>query len=131
MVIWLLVTWQVPTLRHELCHARYALEPTYRDAVRSAWAQWQPSLKRWMLDLGYHEARHADEFGAYLLTEPAAFWRGRLSQSDVAVLKERITRDAQSAEGGGGAEGGAEGALELMLELQPGVPREDIRAWFA
>ena len=48
MVIWLLVTWQVSTLRHELCHARYALEPTYRDAVRSAWAQWQPSLKRWI-----------------------------------------------------------------------------------
>ena len=38
-------------------------------------------------DLGYHCSRHADEFGAYVLTEPAAFWRGRLSPADVKEVR--------------------------------------------
>lgn len=40
-----------------------------------------------MQDLGYHCSRHADEFGAYVLTEPAAFWRGRLSPADVRDIR--------------------------------------------
>lgn len=38
-------------------------------------------------DLGYHSSRHADEFGAYVLTEPASFWRGRLSPEEVRKVQ--------------------------------------------
>lgn len=71
------------TLSHELCHARYALEPSYRHAAEALWAEHAGRLGGWMRDLGYHASRHADEFCAYLLTEPAAFWRGRLNAADV------------------------------------------------
>ena len=40
-----------------------------------------------MADLGYHASRHADEFGAYLLTEPHAFWRGRVAPREAAELR--------------------------------------------
>ena len=31
------VTCETPTLRHELCHARYALDDAYRAAIEAAW----------------------------------------------------------------------------------------------
>ena len=40
-----------------------------------------------MGDLGYHASRHADEFAAYVLTEPPTFWRGRLSPQDLRSLR--------------------------------------------
>ena len=39
-----------------------------------------------MGDLGYHASRHADEFAAYVLTEPSSFWRGRLSPQELRSL---------------------------------------------
>ena len=91
------VTGEVATLRHELCHARYALDDGYRHAVDSCWAGHAPKLGRWMRDLGYHETRHADEFGAYLLTEPPAFWRGRLHDKDVMEMRVQLLHDAAAA----------------------------------
>ena len=75
------------TLSHEMCHARYALDPAYRRACDSAWEAHADHLGKWMRDLGYHHSRHADEFGAYLMTEPATFWRGRISPADVRSLR--------------------------------------------
>jgi len=81
------VSGATPTLAHELCHARYALLPPYRGAVDAAWARHEQLLCKWMADLGYHASRHADEFGAYLLTEPHAFWRGRVAPREAAELR--------------------------------------------
>ena len=85
------------TLAHELCHARYALRGAYAAAVDGAWAAAPPQLGKWMRDLGYHESRHADEFGAYVLTEADAFWRGRLSAEELrdarAALRPLATDD--------------------------------------
>ncbi|KAJ1631411.1 hypothetical protein T492DRAFT_581187, partial [Pavlovales sp. CCMP2436] len=61
------------TLAHELCHARYALEPEYRKAADALWVEHAPHMGGWMRDLGYHASRHADEFTAYALTEATAF----------------------------------------------------------
>jgi len=80
------------TLAHELCHACYALDGDgYRAAVDGAWDEWREKMAKWMRDLGYHESRHADEFAAYVLTEPAAFWRGRLTPADLKDLRQRLT----------------------------------------
>lgn len=35
------------TLRHEMCHARYALEPAYRQACDSAWNLYSDKLGKW------------------------------------------------------------------------------------
>jgi len=39
---------------------------------------------------GYHHDRHADEFGAYLLTEPLSFWRQRLSSNQATSLRASL-----------------------------------------
>jgi len=75
------------TLAHELCHACYALAAAYRAAADAAWEEWRSALTKWMGDLGYHASRHADEFAAYVLTEPPTFWRGRLSPQDLRSLR--------------------------------------------
>uniref|UniRef100_A0A7S4B5W2 Uncharacterized protein n=1 Tax=Chrysotila carterae TaxID=13221 RepID=A0A7S4B5W2_CHRCT len=54
------------TLRHELCHARYALHAEYRAACFTAWERYQQRMGKFMRDLGYHASRHADEFVAYV-----------------------------------------------------------------
>jgi len=79
------------TLAHELCHACYALAAAYRTAADAAWEEWRSELTKWMGDLGYHASRHADEFAAYVLTEPPTFWRGRLSPQDLRSLRHRLT----------------------------------------
>lgn len=112
------------TLRHELCHARFALDVEYRTALTEAWeGEWQPTLHRWMRDLGYHPGRHADEFGAYLLTEPASFWRGRIAPAQLGALRERL---------GGGNGGCAEGGFGGLggLELDGATPSTAVDGWF-
>ena len=59
----------------------------YRAAADAAWAEWRGAVTKWMADLGYHASRHADEFAAYVLTEPPTFWRGRLSPQDLRSLR--------------------------------------------
>ena len=87
------------TLRHEMCHARYALVPSYRDACDEEWAALDGAsagrLAKWMRDLGYHGTRHADEFGAYALTEPDAFWRGRLRTDQLAAARAHLKATAE------------------------------------
>ena len=81
------VSGAVGTLRHELCHARFALDAEYRRWCEAAWAARVDALGKWLGALGYHATRRADEFGAYLLTEPAQFWRGRLGADEVRSLR--------------------------------------------
>ena len=89
------------TLRHELCHARFALDGAYRGVLLDAWeTRWSGTLGRWMRDLGYHHTRHADEFGAYVLTEPASFWRGRVPADEVRALRGALCADAERGDGG-------------------------------
>lgn len=85
------------TLRHELAHARFALDEGYRQAVLEAWADAERTerapgaLRKWMLSLGYHPSRHPDEFGAYLLTEPSdSFWRGRIEREQLHALRAAL-----------------------------------------
>ena len=85
------------TLAHELCHACYALAGAYRTAADAAWEEWRGKLAKWMGDLGYHPSRHADEFAAYVLTEPAAFWRGRLTPQNLRGLKQALAEARSSA----------------------------------
>jgi hypothetical protein len=81
---------ELSTLSHELCHARYALLPKYRQVVDTAWEGEEGTLNKWMGDLGYHGSRHADEFGAYLLTEPHIFWRGRVPRGAAQSLRAQL-----------------------------------------
>ena len=116
------------TLRHELCHARFALDTGYRETLHTLWKEaWAPKLHRWMRDLGYHPTRHADEFGAYVLTEPSAFWRGRIGAEDLGLLRERLGRRL------GGREGerhGEHASVPLdVLEVDAAVPKTPIDAW--
>lgn len=112
------------TLRHELCHARFALDIGYRETLHTLWKEaWAPMLHRWMRDLGYHPTRHADEFGAYVLTEPSAFWRGRIGAEELGFLRERLGHRP------GGREGEhASGPLNV-LEVNAAVPKTPIDAW--
>lgn len=86
------------TLAHELCHARFALEPAFRREAELLWAEYAESMRGWMRDLGYHQSRHADEFAAYVLTEPIAFWRGRLDATDVRRARARFPEEPGGCE---------------------------------
>ena len=91
------VAGEAATLAHELCHARFALDAPYREALCAAWeGDWRGRLHKWMASLGYHPSRHADEFGAYLLTENAAFWRGRVPPEDVRALRAQLVPPSPS-----------------------------------
>ena len=134
---------EVPTLRHELCHALYALVAVYRQRVDAAWRDSASALSQWMTDLGYHVSRHADEFGAYLLTEEPGVWRGRVPRVDLNALRARlvaadvsaaaadgVTREDKSVPGLAGIErmlfSSSERQLQSMgLDLRSNVPRED------
>ena len=144
------VVGEASTLAHELCHARFALDASYRSAVVAAWTEiWQAKLGKWMGDLGYHASRHADEFGAYLLTEPPSFWRGRVPPGDVKALRSKLGADVEAfTEAAYGATCDVSDSLPdapaprphesrdagrwapSPPELHASVPREDLTAWF-
>ena len=120
------VTGETATLRHELCHARFALDEPYRAALMAAWELWEPSLGRWMRDLGYHRDRHADEFGAYVLTEPSTFWRGRIGPEDLKALRTRLTvGDTDLPDASAPSKGAEVGRVSRLglTELQVSVPK--------
>ena len=48
------------TLRHELCHARFALDAEYRRWCEAAWAARVDALGKWLGALGDHATRRAD-----------------------------------------------------------------------
>jgi hypothetical protein len=141
------VVGEASTLAHELCHARFALDDAYRRDVSDEWSDRAATLGRWLSDLGYHSSRHADEFGAYVLTEPPAFWRGRVPPADVKALRARLV-DAATGSGGewvqgedfSGTETDAEARARdrqrhqrswwLDLEVGAAVACEDLTGWF-
>ena len=114
------VTGSTSTLAHELCHARFALDALYRQAVGEAWNARESKLSRWMGDLGYHSSRHADEFGAYVLTEAPSFWRGRVPPEEIRTLRTALTQ----------AKGTWQPSMEA-LELSSETRRDDLRRWFS
>lgn len=67
------------TLRHELAHALYYLEPDYRTLARSIWDRLPTDNRNGVANalssLGYDQANHADEFQAYTL-EDYKVWSG-------------------------------------------------------
>mmetsp|Transcript_40695 Transcript_40695/g.90475 ORF Transcript_40695/g.90475 Transcript_40695/m.90475 type:complete len:173 (-) Transcript_40695:68-586(-) len=67
------------TLKHELCHARYFTNPSYKDSVDSVWSSTLTDKQRshiaaFLTRLGYKPDVHIDEFQAYALTEPPNFF---------------------------------------------------------
>lgn len=67
------------TLRHELAHALFYLEATYRTLARSIWdslgKDHRTSVENALCALGYDETNYADEFQAYTL-EDYRVWSG-------------------------------------------------------
>ena len=152
------VSGEASTLSHELCHARFALDARYRAALLASWEDtWQPKLGKWMGDLGYHRSRHADEFGAYLLTEAPTFWRGRVPPAELKALRttllgtdsegDAVEEAAQGIEACDVSDD-AQGAVDLAavvgsrvssssgrwtpgaLEMDASVPTQDLAEWF-
>jgi hypothetical protein len=66
------------SLRHELMHAKFFLEPDYRKKVGEEWCslslQTQLRITEFLNRLGYPEKVHLDEFQAYRATEPENFF---------------------------------------------------------
>jgi len=66
------------SLAHELMHAKFYLEPDYREKVRREWCSFslntQMYLTEFLKKLGYPENVHLDEFQAYRATEPENFF---------------------------------------------------------
>jgi hypothetical protein len=85
----------VQTRKHELQHAKYALDAAYRARADAIWAQLTPEQRKLIgafLDrLGYPAKVHADEWQAYLFTESDNFFGIKL---DAAKLE--LTRAGQS-----------------------------------
>ena len=70
----------IQTKKHELLHARYAMDPTYRQQVMTLWKSLslahQTKVLRVLRDLQYPEQEEllVDEFQAYYFTEPSRFF---------------------------------------------------------
>ena len=70
----------IQTKKHELLHARYAMDPTYRQQVMTLWKSLslahQTKVLRVLRDLQYPEREEllVDEFQAYYFTEPSRFF---------------------------------------------------------
>ena len=86
---------------------------------------WEPRLSKWMADLGYHHSRHADEFGAYLLTEPASFWRGRIRAEELRAVRDELVPATRAARAS--PDDDAPSDVDAML----GRTREALRQFFA
>ena len=72
------------SLAHELQHAKFYLEPDYREKVRREWCSFSLKTQRVITEflnrLGYPETVHLDEFQAYRETEPENFFGVRLEK---------------------------------------------------
>ena len=110
--------------------ARFSLDARYRENLKELWhSAWEPRLGKWMADLGYHHSRHADEFGAYLLTEPASFWRGRIRGEELRAVRDELAAHAPNPRAATKADDEprdpehlAQAALE-ELSIHPSVPK--------
>ncbi|KAI9027974.1 hypothetical protein DFJ74DRAFT_704018 [Hyaloraphidium curvatum] len=77
------------TLRHELAHALFFLEETYRDLARGIWnalaKEHRTAVEGALAALGYDEVNYADEFQAYTL-EDHTYWAAALGRTFRAAL---------------------------------------------
>ncbi len=68
----------VTTKLHELRHARFYLDPTYRTEVQKLWDSLSHKKQRWittmLTKMGYDAKFHLDEFQAYFFTEKRNFF---------------------------------------------------------
>ncbi|GFR45926.1 hypothetical protein Agub_g7386, partial [Astrephomene gubernaculifera] len=67
------------SIRHEMCHARYYLDPPYRDTVMKVWTDaltpsQRASVTAFLTRLKYAPCAHLDEWQAYLVTEKPNFF---------------------------------------------------------
>ncbi|EFJ41046.1 hypothetical protein VOLCADRAFT_107854 [Volvox carteri f. nagariensis] len=74
------------SIRHEMCHARYYLDPSYRDTVMQVWSRSLASAQRdaitaFLNRLKYDTVAHVDEFQAYLVTEKSNFFGMDLTEA--------------------------------------------------
>lgn len=85
------------TKKHELLHARYAMESTYRQHVQTLWNALPPRnqerIRQILLKMGYPDRQDLllDEFQAYYYTEkPSFFGIGRLPVGDHPKRSKRV-----------------------------------------
>lgn len=129
------------SIRHEMCHARYYLEPPYKDLVQRVWeggltAPQRHAITAFLSRLKYDEVSHVDEFQAYLVTEKHNFFGMDLAgpQADLQAAFGPLLRKALAAPSNlqecsprvraVGAWPWAAGALCLRLWLLQGRERE-------
>eukprot|EP00198_Chlamydomonas_reinhardtii_P008547 XP_001697884.1 predicted protein [Chlamydomonas reinhardtii] len=74
------------SIRHEMCHARYYLDPPYRTTVAQVWEgaltpQQRESVCAFLTRLKYDPCVHEDEWQAYLVTEKSNFFGMDLAEA--------------------------------------------------
>lgn len=78
-------------LAHEMQHAKYYLNLDYRKRVERVWLRMDGGLRggieRFLSGLGYNETVYMDEFQAYLMTEPASFFRMKKHNRELTQIK--------------------------------------------
>ncbi|GLI71580.1 hypothetical protein VaNZ11_016845 [Volvox africanus] len=67
------------SIHHEMCHARYYLDQSYKSTVMQVWSGALTSAQRdavmsFLNRLKYDAVAHVDEFQAYLVTEKSNFF---------------------------------------------------------
>ncbi|GLC45345.1 hypothetical protein PLESTB_000312600 [Pleodorina starrii] len=78
------------SIRHEMCHARYYLDPSYRDTVMQVWggslaAGQRDAITAFLNRLKYDAVAHVDEFQAYLVTEKSNFFGMDLGEAQAQL----------------------------------------------
>ncbi|KAG2451676.1 hypothetical protein HYH02_003456 [Chlamydomonas schloesseri] len=74
------------SIRHEMCHARYYLDPPYRTTVSQVWEsaltpQQREAVCAFLTRLKYDPCVHEDEWQAYLVTEKSNFFGMDLAEA--------------------------------------------------
>lgn len=83
-------------LDHEICHARWYLDPRYGAAASNlvcdfaeGWPDAHASLVQWLHKRGYDDSVFSDEIHAYLATTPEKWW-AEPEQGMDAILAHRL-----------------------------------------
>jgi hypothetical protein len=90
------------TLAHEICHARWYLDPLFRvqmDARVGDVAYHEPetfaAFRAWLLNRGYDESVLADELQAYFATTPRGWWATPDGDNVPLGLSEAFWREGE------------------------------------